>query len=114
MHGFCLSLVRMSKGNTYWENTFEVMHLLEEILDGFSDEYCRPTDKIALYEKYLQLRRTHDAKLVRHLIVISGGRASKPLARKDPSAQKSWELGKAHTTASCLTSERSLSSRHTS
>jgi hypothetical protein len=78
LHGFCLSIIPMSNMETYRGNTFEVMHLLEDILDGFQDEYCRPANQIALYDKYLELRQTHDAKMVRHLIVITGGRPAKP------------------------------------
>ena len=94
---------------THYGNTFELMNLLEEILDEFQDEYCRPTNQIALYDKYLELRQTHNAKLVRHLIVIPGGRASKPLVPKDHSAQKAEAFGDANTTASGVTSARQLS-----
>ena len=62
----------MNNINAQSDNTFEVMHLLEEILDGFQDGNCRPANQIALYEKYLELRQTHNAKLIRHLIVIEG------------------------------------------
>lgn len=58
------------------EHTFEVMQLLEQILDGFQDGCCRPAVQIALYEKYLRLRQSHNAKLIRHLIVIDGTRPS--------------------------------------
>jgi hypothetical protein len=71
------------------ENTFELMHLLEEILDGFKDEYCRPANQIALYEKYLELRQTHNAKLIRHLIVIDGKRPSNLIRSKHHSGQNS-------------------------
>jgi hypothetical protein len=99
----------MTNMKTHCGNTLEVMHLLEEILDGFQDEYCRPTHRIALYDKYLELRQTHNAKLVRHLIVIPGGRASKPLAPKDHPAQKAQAFGDANTPASGVTSARQLS-----
>ena len=88
---------------THCGNAFEVMHLLEEILDGFADEYCRPTDQIALYEKYVQLLQTHDAKLVRHLIVIPGGRSAKPTLA-NYSAQNVKRSRKAHAAGSDATS----------
>ncbi|MGE5816553.1 MAG: hypothetical protein ACM37Z_00910 [Deltaproteobacteria bacterium] len=69
------------------ETTFEVMHLLEEILDGFQDGYCRPANQIALYEKYLELRQTYNAKLIRHLIVIDGTRPSNLDRSKDHSGR---------------------------
>jgi hypothetical protein len=62
----------MSTMKRQLENTFGVMQLLEEILDGFQDGCCRPAAQIALYEKYLQLRQSYNAKLIRHLIVIEG------------------------------------------
>jgi hypothetical protein len=99
----------MTDMKTHCGNTFEVMHLLEEILDGFTDEYCRPTNQITLYEKYVQLRQTYDARLVRHLIVIPGGRPGKPLAPKDHPAQKAQAFGKANTTAVGVTSAKQLS-----
>ena len=68
-------------------NTFEVMQLLEEILDGFQDGYSRPANQIALYQKYLQLRQTHNAKLIRHLIVIDGTRPSSLIRSEDRSGQ---------------------------
>lgn len=69
----------MTNMKTHAGNAFEVMHLLEDILESFKDEYCRPAHQIALYDKYVELRQTHDAKLVRHLIVITGGRPAKPV-----------------------------------
>ena len=77
--------MRMSNMETPSEDTLEVMHLLEAILDGFQDEYTRPANQIALYEKYLQLRQTHDAKLIRHLIVIDGAKPSSLMRPKDRS-----------------------------
>jgi hypothetical protein len=73
----------MTNMKAHSETTFEVMHLLEEILDGFQDGYCRPANQIALYEKYLELRQTYNAKLIRHLIVIDGDAAteSRPVTK---------------------------------
>ena len=79
----------MSNMKTQSDNTFEVMHLLEEILDGFQDGYCRPANQIALYEKYLELRQTYNAKLIRHLIVIDGTRPSNVIRSEDHSGQNS-------------------------
>jgi len=79
----------MSNMKARSDNTFEVMHLLEEILDGFQDGCCRPTNHIALYEKYLKLRQTHNARLIRHLIVIDGTRPSNIIRSRDHSGQKS-------------------------
>ena len=79
----------MSNMKAQSDNTFEVMHLLEEILDGFQDGYCRPANQIALYEKYLELRQTYNAKLIRHLIVIDGTRPSNVIRSEDHSGQNS-------------------------
>ena len=100
----------MTNMKTRCGNAFEVMHLLEEILDGFADEYCRPTDQIALYEKYVQLLQTHDAKLVRHLIVIPGGRTAQS-ARVNYSAHNVKRSRKANAEESGATSGRQLRSR---
>jgi hypothetical protein len=77
----------MSNIKVQSENTFEVMHLLEEILDGFQDGYRRPANQIALYEKYLELRQTHNVKVIRHLIVIDGTRPPNLKRSKDHSAR---------------------------
>jgi hypothetical protein len=82
----------MSNMKAQSDNTFEVMHLLEEILDGFQDGYCRPANQIALYEKYLELRQTYNAKLIRHLIVIDGTRPSNVIRLEDHSGQNSKAL----------------------
>ncbi|MGE5304739.1 MAG: hypothetical protein ACM3TN_15625 [Alphaproteobacteria bacterium] len=82
----------MSNMKAQSDNTFEVMHLLEEILDGFQDGYCRPANQIALYEKYLELRQTYNAKLIRHLIVIDGTRPSNVIRLADHSGQNSKAL----------------------
>jgi hypothetical protein len=97
----------MTNTKTHCGNAFEVMHLLEDILDGFQDEYCRPTRQIALYDKYVQLRQTHDAKLVRHLIVIPGGRAAMP-ARANYSPHKFKRSRKANAAESDASSGRQL------
>ena len=65
-----------------FENTFGVMQLLEQILDGFQDGCCRPAAQIALYEKYMRLRQNHNAKLIRHLIVIDGTGPSRLVGAK--------------------------------
>ena len=98
----------MNNIETYCGNAIEVMHLLEEILDGFTDEYCRPSNQIALYKRYLQLRQTHNAKLVRHLIVISGGRVSKPIPPTHHSAQKPDAFAGTHTMVHGVTSAKEL------
>jgi hypothetical protein len=77
----------MTNMKAHSETTFELMHLLEEILDGFQDGYCRPANQIALYEKYLELRQTCNAKLIRHLIVIDGTRPSDLKGSKDHSGR---------------------------
>lgn len=77
----------MTNMKAHSETTFEVMHLLEEILDGFQDGHCRPANQIALYERYLELRQTYDAKLIRHLIVIDGTRPSDLNELKDHSGR---------------------------
>jgi hypothetical protein len=79
----------MSNMKPQGDNTFEVMHLLEEILDGFEDGHCRPANQIALYEKYLELRQTHNAKLIRHLIVIDGTRPSNIMRSEDHAGKNS-------------------------
>lgn len=94
----------MSNMKTHSENTFEVMHLLEEILDGFQDGYCRPANQIALYEKYLELRQTHTAKLIRHLIVIDGTRPSNLIRSKDYSGRNPKAAREAKITGSGVTS----------
>ena len=77
----------MSNMKTQCDNTFELMHLLEDILDGFQDGCCRPANQIALYEKYLKLRQTHNARLIRHLIVIDGVRPTNVIRLADHSGQ---------------------------
>lgn len=98
----------MNNIETYCGNAIEVMHLLEEILDGFTDEYCRPSSQIALYKKYLQLRQTDNAKLVRHLIVIPGGRVSKPIPPKQHSAKKADAFAGTHNVVRGVTSAKQL------
>jgi hypothetical protein len=66
----------MSNRKTTSENAVAVMNLLEEILDEFQDGSRRPANQIALYKKYVALRQTHNAKLIRHLIVIDGTQPS--------------------------------------
>lgn len=53
--------------------TLEIIRLLEDIVRTFADGYTRPDHRIAIYEKYLELRKTHDVRLVGRLIVITGG-----------------------------------------
>ena len=79
--------MRMSNVKTRGQDTLEVMQLLEDILDAFQDEYCRPANQIALYERYLQLRQTHNAKLIRHLIVIDGTKPSNLIRAKERSSR---------------------------
>ncbi|HEX2930590.1 MAG TPA: hypothetical protein VHV54_12785 [Candidatus Binatia bacterium] len=59
----------LSPGARY---TQELINLLQEIVTSFGDADSRPNDKIALYEKYRELQRTHNVKLVGRFIVISG------------------------------------------
>jgi hypothetical protein len=84
---FALAQIPMSNTKAQSDNTFEVMHLLEEILDGFQDGCRRPANQIALYEKYLELRQSHNAKLIRHLIVIDGTRPSSLMRSQDRAGQ---------------------------
>lgn len=90
-------------------NTLEVMHLLEKILDGFQDGCCRPAHQIALYEKYLELRQTHNAKLVQHLIVIEGRRPSDLVWLTNHSAQNPKASREGNITGSDVTSGRQRS-----
>jgi hypothetical protein len=54
--------------------TLEIIRLLEEIVRTFADGCTRPDHRIAIYEKYIELRQTHDVRLVQgRLIVITGG-----------------------------------------
>jgi hypothetical protein len=53
-------------------DTLEIIRLLDEIVRTFADGCSRPHNRIAIYEKYLELRQTHDVKLVGRLIVIDG------------------------------------------
>jgi hypothetical protein len=66
--------------------TLEIIHLLDEIVRAFADGSTRPHNRIAIYEKYLELRKTHDAKLVGRLIVI-GGRGPRRLWRNNSRAK---------------------------
>jgi hypothetical protein len=61
--------------------TLEIIRLLDEIVRAFADGYTRPNNRIAVYEKYLELRKTHDVRLAGRLIVIEG-RGPKRLFRE--------------------------------
>jgi hypothetical protein len=52
--------------------TLEIIRLLDEIVRAFTDGFTRPDHRIAVYERYLELRKTHDVRLVGRLIVIAG------------------------------------------
>ena len=54
------------------KHTFELIGLLQEIITTFDDGNSRPAEKIALYERYRELQKTHPVKLVGRFIVISG------------------------------------------
>jgi len=60
----------LSPGEKY---TLELINLLQEIVTMFDDANSRPDGKIALYERYRELQKTHHVKLVGRFIVISGG-----------------------------------------
>jgi hypothetical protein len=87
-----LQTASMSTMKKQFENTFGVMQLLEQILDGFQDGCCRPATQIALYEKYVQLRQSHNAKLIRHLIVIDGTGPSNLMRAKHRCRENPREL----------------------
>jgi hypothetical protein len=50
------------------------MSLLQEIVDTFVDSSARPSERIALYHKFLELRQKHRVRLAGRLLVIDGGR----------------------------------------
>lgn len=52
----------------------DVVHLLEQIVVAFKDAYSRPDAQIGLYRRYEDLRKSHEVKLVRGFIVVSGGK----------------------------------------
>ena len=56
------------------DNTLAVMSLLREIVDTFEDSSARPSERIALYQKFLELRQKHNVRLAGRLLVIAGGR----------------------------------------
>ena len=60
----------LSPGEKY---TLELINLLQEIVTMFDDANSRPDGKIALYERYRVLQKTHHVKLAGRFIVISGG-----------------------------------------
>jgi hypothetical protein len=55
------------------KHLLEVVRLLEQIVGAFKDPYSRPEKEIALYARYQELRKSHEAKLVGRFIVITGG-----------------------------------------
>jgi hypothetical protein len=60
----------LSPGEKY---TLELINLLQEIVTMFDDANSRPDGKIALYERYRELQKTHHVKLAGRFIVILGG-----------------------------------------